>query len=361
MTTIEKEWAERVRAAAAARTPLCLRGGGSKDFYGRTPVGEPFDLRANAGVVAHEPTELVVIVRGGTPLAELEAALAARGQYLPFEPPHFGAGATVAGCVAAGLSGPRRANMGAVRDFMLGVKLMDGRGEVMKFGGQVMKNVAGYDISRLVAGSLGTLGILLEVSLKVLPRPVAEATLRFELDEPTALRRVNEWGGQPLPVSASLWHGGTLHLRLSGAEAAVRAAIERLGGEQLAPTDAAVLWDGVCEHAATPFVLGPGEVLWRVSLPSTAPALALPGRQVVEWGGALRWVVAEGDGASAHGARIRTRAAELGGHAAAFRGGDRGGEVFQPLSAPLASIHRRLKQAFDPAGIFNPGRLYPEF
>lgn len=203
MTMIEKEWSERVRAAAAAKTPLCLHGGGTKDFYGRAPAGEAFDLRANSGIVAYEPTELVVTVRGGTPLGELEAALAEKGQYLAFEPPHFGAGATVAGCVASGLSGPRRASMGAVRDFMLGVKLLDGRGEVLRFGGQVMKNVAGYDVSRLVAGSLGTLGILLEASIKVLPRPVAETTLRFELDEATALRHLNAWGGQPLPVSAS--------------------------------------------------------------------------------------------------------------------------------------------------------------
>jgi glycolate oxidase FAD binding subunit len=355
-TTIENEWAERVRAAAAAKTPLCLRGGGSKDFYGRAPVGEVFDLRANSGLVAHEPTELVVTVRGGTPLAELEAALAEKGQYLAFEPPHFGAGATVAGCIAAGLSGPRRASMGAVRDFMLGVKLLDGRGAVMKFGGQVMKNVAGYDISRLVAGSLGTLGILLEVSLKVLPRPVAEATLRFEFDEATALRRLNEWGGQPLPVSASLWHEGVLHLRLSGAEAAVRAAMVKLGGEALDDAAATALWVAAREQTAAPFALEPDETLWRMSLPSTAPTLDLAGRQAVEWSGSLRWLAGSDDGA-----RIRARAAALGGHATAFRGGDRTGEVFQPLSAPLAGIHRRLKQSFDPAGIFNPGRLYPEF
>ncbi|WEN43055.1 putative FAD-linked oxidoreductase [Thauera sp. GDN1] len=356
MTTIEKEWAERVRAAAAAGTALCLRGGGSKDFHGREATGEVFDLRANTGVVAYEPTELVVTVRGGTPLAELEAVLAEKGQYLAFEPPHFGAGATVAGCVAAGLSGPRRASMGAVRDFMLGVRLLDGRGEIMKFGGQVMKNVAGYDISRLVAGSLGTLGILLEVSLKALPRPLDEATLRFELDEASALRRLNEWGGQPLPVSASLWSEGVLHLRLSGAEAAVRAAIGRLGGEVLDEAGSSALWTAVREQSATTFALTADEVLWRLSLPSTAPALELPGRQTVEWGGALRWLASTGDAAP-----IRARAAQLGGHAAAFRGGDRKGEVFQPLSAPLATVHRRLKQAFDPAGIFNPGRLYPEF
>lgn len=357
-TEIEKDWAERVRAAVAAKTPLCLRGGGSKDFYGRAPAGELFDLRANSGVLAHEPTELVVTVRGGTPLAELEAVLAEKGQYLAFEPPHFGAGATVAGCVAAGMSGPRRASMGAVRDFVLGVKLLDGRGEVVKFGGQVMKNVAGYDIARLVTGSLGTLGIVLEVSLKVLPRPVAEATLRFELDEASALRRLNEWGGQPLPVSASLWHAGTLHLRLSGAEAAVRAATQRLGGERVEDAQAAAFWAAVREQSGAPFALDEAadEVLWRVSVPSTASALALPGRQTVEWGGALRWLASTEAADS-----IRARAAALGGHATAFRGGDRTANVFQPLPAPMATLHRRLKQAFDPAGIFNPGRLYPEF
>lgn len=355
-TMIEKDWAERVRAAAAAKAPLCLRGGGTKRFHGRMPTGEVFDLRANSGVVAHEPTELVVTVRGGTPLAELEAVLAEKGQYLAFEPPHFGAEATVAGCVAAGLSGPRRASMGAVRDFMLGVKLLDGRGEILKFGGQVMKNVAGYDVSRLVAGSLGTLGIVLEVSLKVLPRPVAEATLCFALDEVSALRRLNEWGGQPLPVSASLWHEGVLHLRLSGAEAAVRAAAAKLGGERLDEAAGAALWAAVREQRAPAFALGAQEVLWRLSLPSTAPTLDLGGRQVVEWGGALRWLASAGDAA-----RIRARTTELGGHAMAFRGGDRTGAVFQPLPAALATIHRRLKQSFDPAGIFNPGRLYPEF
>ena len=355
MTMIEKEWAERVRASVATRTPLCLRGGGSKDFFGCTLAGERFDLRANRGVVAYEPTELVVTVCAGTPLAELEAVLADKGQYLAFEPPHFGPGATVGGCVAAGLSGPRRASAGAVRDFMLGVKLLDGRGEVLRFGGQVMKNVAGYDVSRLVAGSLGTLGILLEVSLKVLPRPVAEATLRFELDEASALQRVNEWGGQPLPVSATLWQHGVLHLRLSGAEAAVQAACARLGGEALDDATAQALWTAAREQTLPGFALEEGEVLWRLSLPSTAPALGLPGRQLVEWGGAQRWFAGAIDAQA-----VCARAVELGGHATAFRGGDRAAGVFQPLAAPLAVVHRRLKQAFDPAGIFNPDRLYPE-
>ncbi|SEG28888.1 glycolate oxidase FAD binding subunit [Thauera chlorobenzoica] len=356
MTAIEHEWAERVRAAVADKRALCLRAGGTKDFYGRAPAGERFDLRANAGVVSYEPTELVVTVRGGTPLAELEALLAGQNQFLACEPPHFGAAATVGGAVAAGLAGPRRASAGAVRDFVLGVKILDGRGEVLNFGGRVMKNVAGYDLSRLIAGSLGTLGILLEVSLKVLPRPVAERTLRFALDEADALARINEWGGQPLPLSASWWCEGGLHLRLSGAEAAVRAAAGRLGGETVDAAAAAALWQDVREQRAGPFRLAAGETLWRLALPSTAPALALPGRQLIEWGGGLRWLAGTPEPAAVH-----ARAAALGGHATCFRGGDRGGAVFQPLSAPLAVIHRRLKHAFDPAGVFNPGRFYEDF
>lgn len=357
-------WAERVKAAAAAGGKLRLRGGGTKDFYGREVdelrEGELLDTRSYAGVVSYEPTELVVTARAGTPLVELEATLAEAGQMLAFEPPHFGPSATVGGAVAAGLPGPRRASAGALRDFVLGVKILDGRGEVLSFGGQVMKNVAGYDVSRLMAGSLGTLGLILEVSLKVLPRPVAEASLRFELDEAGALARLNEWGGQPLPISASAWEGtqkrGLLHLRLSGAEAAVAAARRRLGGEALAPEPAAALWSGLREHTADFF----GQAgllsapLWRLSLPSTAPALDL-GPQLVEWGGAQRWLHSERPAAE-----IRRRVAEVGGHAILFRGGDRRGEVFTPLAPALLGIHHRLKQAFDPAGVFNPGRMYPE-
>lgn len=346
-------WRERVRRAAASGQALRFRGGGSKDFYGRTPVGEPLDTREHAGVVAYEPTELVVTVRAGTPLAELEALLAGQGQMLPFEPPGFGA-ATVGGCVAAGLSGPRRQAAGGVRDYVLGVKLIDGRGEVLSFGGQVMKNVAGYDVPRLMVGSLGTLGLLLEVSLKVLPRPVAEASLRFALDERSALERLNTWGGQPLPLSASAWQDGVLTLRLSGAAAAVQAAVARLGGEQLEPTEASAFWLALREQT-TPLLAGDATPLWRFALPTTAAPLGLPGAQLIEWGGGLRWLRADVAMADA-----RARATALGGHATLYRGGARDGSIFQPLEAPVLAIHTRLKKAFDPAGIFNPGRLYQE-
>lgn len=351
MSDLTEQWRAAVSAAAAAGTALCLRGGGSKDFYGRNPSGTVFDTRGHTGVVAYEPTELVVTVRAGTSLAELEDLLAAQGQMLPFEPPRFGT-ATVGGCVAAGLSGPRRMAAGAVRDYMLGVKLIDGRADVLSFGGQVMKNVAGYDVSRLLAGSLGTLGLILEVSLKVLPLPVREASLRFALSEAEALARLNEWGGQPLPLSGSAWHAGELRVRLSGASAAVASAIARLGGESMPDDEAGRFWLGMREQGHA-FFAGSDEPLWRLAVPTTAAGLDLAGDQLIEWGGGLRWLRTRLPAET-----VRARAAAVGGHATQYRGFARDGEVFEPLPAALMNIHRRLKQSFDPAGIFNPGRLY---
>ena len=345
---------ERIREAAGRAAPLRLRGAGSKDFYGGTLRGEVLDTRAHAGIVDYEPTELVVTARCGTPLAELEGALAAQGQMLAFEPPHFGSGATLGGCVAAGLSGPRRAAAGALRDFVLGARVIDGRASELAFGGRVMKNVAGYDVSRLLAGSLGTLGLILEVSLKVLPRPAAERTLRRELPQEKALESLNRWAGTALPVSASAWRDGELTVRLSGAERAVQAAAEKLGGEALAAGQGARFWSGIREQTDPWFA---GDVpLWRLSLPSAAPPLEFAGAQLIEWGGALRWLRAGADAAT-----VRAAAARAGGHATLFRGGDKAAGVFAPLAPALARLHRELKAAFDPAGVFNPGRLYPDF
>jgi glycolate oxidase FAD binding subunit len=272
---------------------------------------------------------------------------------LAFEPPYFGAGATIGGAIASGLSGPRRANSGAVRDFVLGCKLLDGKGDVLTFGGQVMKNVAGYDVSRLQAGALGTLGLLLEVSVKVLPRAPREATLVFErIAEVDAIRRLNEWAGQPLPVSASCWHDGVLALRLSGANAAVDAAIRALGGDVM--PDCARFWESLREQRHAFFL---GDVpLWRLSVPSTVGAIVLGSAQLIEWGGAQRWLHAPDDAQTAE--RIRATVRACGGHASLFRGGDKSAGVFQPLARPIAAIHERLKAGFDPAGIFNPGRMY---
>lgn len=353
MGTIE-HYQEQVRAAAASGQLLCIRGGGSKDWYGGTPMGAILDTRAHAGVVDYEPTELVITARCGTPLAEIEALLATHNQMLAFEPPHFGPHATLGGTIAAGLCGPRRATSGAARDFVLGAQLLDGKGDVLSFGGRVMKNVAGYDVSRMLAGSLGTLGLLLEVSVKVLPRPFAETTLRFGMDEIEAIRRLNEWGGQPLPLSGSAWHDGVLALRLSGAEAAVDAARRLLGGEEM--PDAVAFWSDVREQRHA-FFDGEG-ALWRLSVPSTTGALVLGGAQMIEWGGAQRWLRAPGDAASAQA--IRRTAQACGGHATLFRGGDKDIGVFQALAPALARIHGRMRDAFDPAHIFNPGRMYPD-
>jgi len=348
------ELQERVRAAAAARSPLRPRGGGSKDFYGNELRGDVLDTRGYEGIVSYEPTELVVTARCGTPLAELEAELARQGQMLAFEPPRFSPQATLGGCVAAGLSGPRRAAAGAVRDFVLGARLLDGAGRDLAFGGQVMKNVAGYDVSRLLAGSLGTLGVILEVSLKVLPRPAAERTLRLDMDAARALESVNHWAGQPLPISATAWAGGVLSVRLSGAETAVKAAAVRIGGDALEPAQAAAFWEGVREQS-DPF-FGDATPLWRLSLPSTAPDPAMPGRHLAEWGGALRWWKT-----AAPAAEVRAAAEKAGGSATLFRGGDRSAGAFHPLTPALAKLHRGLKAAFDPAGILSPGRMYAAF
>ena len=350
-----EQFRQQILAASAAGKSLRLRGGGTKDWYGQRLDGEVLDTRAYAGIIDYEPTELVITARCGTPLAEIEAALAARNQMLAFEPPHFGPGATVGGVVASALSGPRRASAGALRDFVLGAVLMDGHGERLAFGGQVMKNVAGYDVSRLLAGSLGTLGLILEVSLKVLPLPLREASLRLECAEIAALRMLNEWAGKPLPISASCWHDGVLTVRLSGAEAAVSAALRTLGGELLAAEDAAAFWLSVREQTHA-FFAGAGS-LWRLSLPPHASAMILKGRQLIEWGGAQRWLKLDGD-ADADGARhIRQAVAASGGHATLFRGGDKAVGVFHPLAPAVEKIHQRLRHAFDPAGIFNPHRM----
>jgi glycolate oxidase FAD binding subunit len=261
--------------------------------------------------------------------------------------------------IAAGLAGPSRASAGSVRDHVLGATLLNGRGEVLSFGGQVIKNVAGYDVSRLLVGSLGTLGVVLEVSLKVLPLPRASATLRFEMDQAKALDTLNEWGGLPLPLDASAWWDGNLLVRLSGAEAAVRSAIVRLGGETIDPTAALPFWAGLREHTDDFFVRARrvaerGGALWRIAVPQTAPALKLEGDTLVEWHGAQRWLIA-----SLPAKEVRAAAAAAGGHATIFRAVRKAGGAFTPLAPPLDRIHRQLKQAFDPLGLFNPGRLYP--
>ncbi|MFX1695539.1 glycolate oxidase subunit GlcE [Paraburkholderia sp. A1RO-5L] len=353
-------WSERIRAATADGHTLRIRGGGTKDWYGQTLEGEVLDTRSYRGIISYDPAELVITARAGTPLIEIEHALATHGQMLPFEPPHFGPQATFGGCVAAGIAGPRRASAGAARDFVLGAVVMNGHGEVLHFGGQVVKNVAGYDVSRLMAGSLGTLGLILELSVKVLPVAQAETTLKFDMNGTDAVRKLNEWGGRPLPMTASAWRNGTLAVRLAGAEAGVKAARTLLGGEVVDAVEAERFWAGLREQTDPFFAsIAPGAALWRLALPSIAEPLQLPGTQLMEWGGAQRWWITETDAQT-----VRISAKQAGGHATMFRTGahyDRSAGVFTPLPAPLMKIHRGLKAAFDPARIFNRGRLYSDF
>ena len=360
---------DQIRSASAVKKPLRITAGGTKDFYGQAVQGDVLDMRPYAGIVAYEPSELYVTARAGTPLAELEAALAEKGQCLPFEPPHFAPGSTVGGMVAAGFSGPARATAGSVRDYVLGVQIINGKAEHLTFGGQVMKNVAGYDVSRIMAGSWGMLGVIAEVSLKVLPFAPAEATLRFVVDEATMLRKLNDWGGQPLPLNASSWvidNGQpTLYLRLRGAVAAVDAACKKLlaelPGQRVDSPETSADWRAACDLKLPWFTQGiaRGDELWRLSVPQTAPALNV-GDTMVDWLGAQRWVwAASGDATAAD--RLRSRAQAVGGSATCFIAACAYSTLaaarFDTLKPPLDRIHQQLKAEFDPAGIFNPGRM----
>jgi glycolate oxidase FAD binding subunit len=379
----QAELVERVRAAMALRQAapqedtlsgtLCVRGAGSKDFLGGPMHGEVLSTQALRGISSYEPSELVITARAGTPLAEVEAVLAEHGQCLAFEPPRLGTGTTedaagggtIGGMVAAGLAGPARAAAGGVRDFMLGATMLNGRADVLSFGGQVMKNVAGYDLSRLLAGSMGVFGVVLEASIKVLPVAPATLTLRFDLDERSALDRLQEWGGQPLPIHASAWWDGVLVLRLSGARAAVQSAGERLGGEAIPAELAHTFWNGLRDQQDEFFteaqqVVAQSGQLWRVAVPQTAAPLGVQGlgSTLIEWGGAQRWVLtAPGDEAT--GRALMKAARDAGGHAQVFRGPGSGRTM--ELDPVLLRIHRQLKAAFDPQGLFNRGRLHPDF
>ncbi len=361
MSALEKI-RDQILTAAAARRALCIRGGGSKDFYGQSLAGELLETREYRGIVSYEPTELVITARCGTLLSEVEEALREQGQSLPFDPPAFGLNATIGGVVASGLSGPRRQSAGAVRDYVLGAALMNARAEVLYFGGQVMKNVAGYDVSRLLCGSLGTLGLITEVSLKVLPVPPADVTVGWRLKQSQALALMNEWAGQPWPVAATAWHSDDLGVRFCGARAAVAAAVRQFEQRYKAVTlpgdEAHSFWKRLREQQL-PFFEG-DVPLWRVSLPSSAAPLAVSpsiesGGTLIEWGGALRWQRHADSGQA-----LREQVAALGGTVNLFRGGDKSLGVFHPLAAINLRINQRLKQEFDPLGIFNPGRMYPE-
>jgi glycolate oxidase FAD binding subunit len=341
-------------------TSLTIVGGDSKGFYGEPRVYKneqhaasnlQIYTREYSGVIDYEPSELVLTAKAGTSLLEVERVLAKSGQMLGFEPPYFGEHATIGGVVAAGLSGPRRAAAGGVRDFVLGAKILNAKGEHLNFGGQVIKNVAGYDVSRLLTGSLGILGLLTQVSLKVLPLPLTSITLVREASQTDALRLTNEWAGQPLPITATCWCDGTLFVRLAGAQSAVNSAVQLLGGQVL--PDADVFWIAVREQTHAFFR---GNNLWRLSLPSVAPATAIEGTTLIEWNGSQRWIYSEQPAEV-----IRKAARILGGSATLFRARAPSTDSrFQALDPVSKSIHQKLKQQFDPNNIFNPGRLYAD-
>ncbi|MEE8428003.1 MAG: glycolate oxidase subunit GlcE [Gammaproteobacteria bacterium] len=335
--------------AAAGKQPVRIRGTDSKQFFGRIARGKPLETGAHRGVLEYEPSELVLTARCGTPLAEVETVLAVEGQMLAFEPPYFGDSATLGGTIACGLSGPRRAYVGAVRDFVLGVRMINGKAEVLSFGGQVIKNVAGYDISRLMVGALGTLGVILEVSLKVLPKPAAERTLIQACSDQDALTNCKQWTGRALPISATCFYEDKLYVRLAGTEETLNEAQRRIGGDLLDGGDS--FWEDLREHRH-PFLSAAG-ILWRLSVAPGTPMLPLQGKWLLEWGGAQRWLRTD-----LPADEVRREALAAGGHAHQFRGGDRQGDVFHPLAREVAAIHQRLKTAFDPQHIFNPGRMY---
>jgi glycolate oxidase FAD binding subunit len=341
------ELRDHIVAANISKSPLHFRGAGTKDFYGESLRGEIVETRRHSGIVDYEPSELVITSRCGTPLSEIDRALDEHGQFLAFEAPRFGGDPTIGGVVAAGLAGPRRATSGSVRDFMLGANLMDASGTVLRFGGQVMKNVAGFDVSRLLCGSLGILGLITDVSLKVLPKPRAEKTLRFEMDAASALDKFNRWSAQPLPISATAWHEGHAYLRLSGAPSAVTSAHSSLGGETVDDVAASRWWNSLRDQTHDLFASAP---LWRLSLPSTA-AFDAPGIVLIEWAGAQRWLASD-----ASAADIRAKAAHVGGTATLWRG-ERVTTMFHPLAEANLMLHQHLKRQFDPNGIFNRGRL----
>lgn len=342
---------QHVTAAIKTATPLCIHGGNSKFFYGRTPLGTPIDISPHAGIINYEPTELVITARAGTRIHEIETLLTQHQQMLAFEPTTFGGNATLGGTIACNTSGPRRAYAGAARDFVLGVSLLNGRGEILSFGGEVMKNVAGYDVSRLMTGALGTLGILLSVSLKVLPKPEVEITLMQQTSATQALTMMQRWAQLPLPISATCFVNQQLYVRLAGTRGAVLAAQSIIGGDTVATAN--TFWQQLNEQQHSYFQAT--RPLWLLSIASNTPPINIDGDWLYEWNGARRWLLTEVDADT-----VRTAASAAGGHATQYRNHASRAETFHPLSPALLKLHRQLKIAFDPHGIFNPGRMYQE-
>jgi len=347
---------QRVIQARDAKTPLVIKGGGTKAFYGNSSEGESLDISGHTGIVEYEPKELVITVRAGTLLQEVNAALAAHGQMLPFEPPSFGDAATIGGTLACGFSGPRRLFAGSARDYVLGCKVLTGNGEVIQFGGQVIKNVAGYDVSRLMVGAMGTLGVIMEVSLKVLPIPEQEVTIALAARVNEAIDVMNARAGQALPLSAACYDGEAVLLRFSSTEKGIQHARRMVAGDEL--QQGPEFWREINEHEH--FFFADEIPLWRLSLAPATLHLGLPGSWLLDWGGAQRWLKTD-----APPKDVRDAVEAEGGHATLFRyremwKSQQDVSVFHPLSAGLMKIHHRMKAAFDPQKILNRHRLYQD-
>ncbi len=343
---------EQVRNAHDSGTLLEICGGGSKRFLGRSVEGKALDVTSYSGVVDYDPSELVVTARCGTRIEELNRILDEQGQMLPFEPPQVTTAATVGGAVASGLSGPARPWSGSVRDCVLGVLCISGSAEVLRFGGRVMKNVAGYDASRLMVGAMGTLGIVMEVSFRVLPKPRFESTHVFEFDEARALEFAISTGLTPAPVSGCCFYNNRLYMRLSGTESGVRSAAQAIGGDLIEDSD--IFWQGI-RDLTHPLFLQQEQELWRISLPAATRPMNLEGHSLIDWAGAQRWISGNHDAR-----KVWQAAIDAGGSASLFRYGDPSGELLPPLNPIVSRLHQNLKTGFDPKRILNRGRLYPD-
>ena len=348
---ISKELQNQVQQAIADKTPLSITAGNSKNFYGNPLAATALDVSRHSGIINYEPTELVITLRAGSNLKQIEQTLAAQKQMFGFEPPAYGKSATIGGTIACNLSGPRRAFSGAARDFLLGCKIINGKGEILHFGGEVMKNVAGYDVSRLMCGAMGTLGVLLELSIKVLPKPETELTLIHEMKINQSLNKVHQLNRSALPISATSFDDNNLYIRLSGSQGAVSAAAKLIGGDEDEYGDN--YWFKLKEQQLEFFKQDSN--LWRLSLASNATDLNLSGKTLYECNGALRWLVSDENESV-----IREAVTKQGGHAICYRPHNKADNIFQPLDTGLLKLHRQIKNAFDPSSIFNPGKMYTE-
>ncbi|MDH5424778.1 MAG: glycolate oxidase subunit GlcE [Gammaproteobacteria bacterium] len=355
MTDQTQALQEQITAAYANKTACRIEGGNSKHFIGNPSAGEQVSTKNHTGIISYDASELVLTARSGTTLKEISAALAVNNQSLPFEPPAFSEHATIGGTIACNLSGPARAYSGAARDFVLGTRIINGKGEVLQFGGQVMKNVAGYDASRLMAGAYGTLGLLLEVSLKILPKAQTEITIKSQQSADAAINIINQLAGKYLPISASCYFDEHLYIRLNSSQQNCEAASQMICQQITAQPieSSAELWQQILEQQHVFF--DTDQPVARISLPATSQHIAITGEQLIEWGGALRWLKTDQPIE-----QLRQTVQALGGHVSAYKNYPADTEYFQPLASGISILHKGLKNAFDPAGILNPGRLYKE-